>query len=59
MVKNTLNKIIDIKKQKINKLKKTILIESLNEKISENKTFLNFKEKIHNNVINIKISLIP
>ena len=58
MVENTLNKIIDIKKQKINKLKKTILIESLNEKISENKTFLNFKEKIHNNVINNKISLI-
>ena len=58
MVENILNKIIDIKKQKINKLKKTILIESLNEKISENKTFLNFKEKIHNNVINNKISLI-
>jgi len=58
MVENTLNKIINKKEQKINKLKKTISIESLNEKIRENKTFLNFKEKIDNNIINNKISLI-
>ena len=58
MVENTLNKIIDTKEQKINKLKKTISIESLKEKIRENKTFLNFKEKINNNITNNKISLI-
>ena len=58
MVKNTLNKIIDKKEQTIIKLKKIISIESLNEKISENKTFLNFKDKIDKNIINNKISLI-
>jgi len=58
MVENTLVKIINKKKQKINELKKNISIESLNEKIKKNNTFINFKEKIENNIINNKISLI-
>ena len=45
MVDNTLNKIINIKKQKINKLKKITSIESLKNKIKENITFINFKKK--------------
>ena len=58
MVDNTLNKIINIKKQKIHKLKKITSIESLKNKIKENITFINFKKKIENNIINNKISLI-
>ena len=58
MVDNTLNKIINIKKQKINKLKKITSIESLKNKIKENITFINFKKKIENNIISNKISLI-
>ena len=58
MVENTLNKIINKKEQKLNGLKKIISIESLKEKIKENNTFINFKEKIENNIINNKISLI-
>jgi len=58
MVENTLNKIIKKKEQKLNELKKITSIESLKEKIKENNTFINFKEKIENNIANNKISLI-
>ena len=58
MAENTLNKIINKKEQKLNELKKTISIESLKEKIEENKTFINFKGKIEKNILNNKISLI-
>ena len=58
MAENILNKIINKKTQRLNELKKTISIETLKEKIDKNKTFLNFKEKIQNNVTNNKISLI-
>jgi len=58
MVDNTLNKIINIKKQKINNLKKITSIESLKNKIKESFTFINFKKKIESNIINNKISLI-
>ena len=58
MVENSLNKIINKKKQKLNELKKIISIESLKEKIKKNSTFINFKEKIENNIVNNKISLI-
>ena len=58
MVENTLNQIINKKEQKLNELKKTISIESLKEKINENSSFINFKEKIENNIANNKISLI-
>ena len=56
-MENSLNKIIIKKEKKLNELKKTISIDFLKEKISENKTFVNFKEKIENNIINNKISL--
>ena len=58
MVENTLNKIIRKKEQKLNKLKKITSIETLKEKIKENNTYINFKEKIENNITNNKISLI-
>ena len=55
---NTLYKIINKKEKKLNDLKKKISIESLKEKISEIRTFVNFKEKIENNIVKDKISLI-
>jgi len=58
MAENTLNKIINIKKQKLNELKKITSIESLKDKIKEDSTFINFKEKIVNNILSNKISLI-
>ena len=58
MVENTLSKIIKKKEQKLNELKKITSIELLKEKIKENNTFINFKEKIENNIANNKISLI-
>ena len=58
MLENILNKIINQKQKKLNELKKKISIESLKEKIQENKTFTNFKNKIENNIVNNKISLI-
>ena len=58
MVDNILDKIIKKKILRLDKLKKAILIESLKEKISINNSFINFKEKIENNIANDKISLI-
>ena len=58
MVKNVLNKIINQKEQKLNELKKIISIESLEEKIKKNSTFINFKKKIEDNISNNKLSLI-
>ena len=57
MIENTLNKIIKKKEHKLSDLKKIISIETLKEKINNN-TFLNFNEKIENNIVNNKISLI-
>ena len=58
MAENTLNKIIKNKEKKLNELKKIISIETLKEKIKKNSKFINFKEKIENNISNNKISLI-
>ena len=58
MSENILNKIIENKKNKINKLKKEISIESLSQKINENKTYLQFKEKILRNHNKDKVSII-
>ena len=55
---NTLEKIIKKKNQRVDENKKNISIELLKNKISKYKTFLNFKEKISNNVKNNKISII-
>ena len=58
MAENILEKIIKKKIERIDLLKKSISIQSLNAKIIENKSFINFKEKIKNNIFNNKISLI-
>ena len=58
MAENILKKIIKKKIEKINLLKKSISLNFLTEKINENKSFINFKDKIQNNINNNKISLI-
>ncbi|MDC1159365.1 indole-3-glycerol-phosphate synthase [Candidatus Pelagibacter sp.] len=58
MAENILEKIIKKKIERIDLLKKSISLNSLIEKIDENKSFINFKEKIQNNINNNKISLI-
>ena len=58
MSENILEKIIKKKIEKIDKLKKQITIKSLTEKIEQNNTFINFKDKITSNIINNKISII-
>ena len=58
MPENILEKIIKKKIKRINLLKKSISLKSLSEKINENKSFINFKDKIQNNIKSNKISLI-
>ena len=58
MSKNILEKIIKNKIEKIDILKKSISLDSLKYRINENKSFINFKEKIENNIKNDKISII-
>jgi len=58
MSENILSNIITKKIERVDALKKTITLESLNEIIDKNNTFINFKEKIQNNIIQDKISII-
>jgi len=58
MSENTLDKIIKKKIKRINLLKKSISLKLLNEQINENKSFINFKKKIQNNINDKKISII-
>ena len=58
MSENTLDKIIKKKIEKIDLLKKSISLKLINEKINENRSFINFKEKIQNNINDKKISII-
>ena len=58
MPENILEKIIKNKEKKIDLLKKSLSIESLKLKIEQNKSFVNFKEKIKNNENENKISII-
>ena len=58
MAENTLEKIIEKKINKINNLKKNITIDSLKKKITENNSFIDFKEKIEKNIKSNKISII-
>ena len=58
MPENILEKIIQKKIKKIDILKKTISLESLDELINKNKTYINFKKKIEDNLDNNKISII-
>jgi indole-3-glycerol phosphate synthase len=58
MSENILNNIITKKIERVDNLKKTISLDSLNEIIDKNKNFINFKEKIQNNMVQDKISII-
>ena len=58
MSENTLQNIIQKKIEKVDKLKKTLDLKALDELIDKNNTYINFKEKIDNNIKNDKISII-
>ena len=58
MSENVLEKIIKKKIKRIDLLKKSISLKSLDEKIDQNRLFINFKDKIQKNIDNNKISLI-
>ena len=58
MSENILNNIISKKIERVDALKKSISLDSLNEIIDKNNTFIDFKEKIQNNIIQNKISII-
>ncbi|MDA7486987.1 indole-3-glycerol-phosphate synthase [Candidatus Pelagibacter ubique] len=58
MSKDVLEEIIKKKIEKVDLLKKLISFNYLNERIDQNKSFINFKDKIQNNIDNNKISLI-
>ena len=58
MTENVLEKILKKKSEKIVNLKKTISLDSLDQLINTNKTFINFKEKIENNIKENKFSII-
>ena len=58
MPENILEKILNVKKKKIEILKNTIRLESIIDSINKNKNFLNFKDKIQNNLDNNKFSII-
>tara|TARA_B100001063_G_scaffold237375_1_gene258227 strand:+ start:527 stop:1318 length:792 start_codon:yes stop_codon:yes gene_type:complete len=58
MSENVLEKIIKKKIDRIDLLKKTISLNTLSIRINENKSFINFKDKIQNNINNNRISLI-
>ena len=54
MPDNILEKIIKKKIERIDLLKKSISLNALNEQIDQNKSFINFKDKIQNNINNNK-----
>ena len=58
MPENILEKIIKKKIERVDLLKKSISLNSLSVKINENESYINFKDKIKNNIDNNKISLI-
>ena len=58
MAENVLKKIIEKKSKKIENVKKTISLDSLNELINSNRIFINFKERIENNIKENKFSII-
>ena len=58
MAENVLDKIIKKKIERIRNLKNSIKLSSLKDLIDKNNNFLNFKEKIENNIDNKKFSLI-
>ena len=58
MSENILQNIIQKKIEKVDKLKKNLDLKTLDQLINKNNTFINFKEKIENNLKNKKTSII-
>ncbi len=58
MPENILEKIVKKKIEKIDNLKKSTNLKSLDELINKNKNYINFKKKIEDNLDNNKISII-
>ena len=58
MSKDILNNIIAKKIERVDFLKKSTRLETLNEIIDQNNSYINFKEKIQKNITNDKISII-
>ena len=58
MSENILQNIIQKKIEKVDNLKKSIDLKTLNELIDKNNSYINFKEKIENNIKNSKTSII-
>ena len=58
MSENILQNIIQKKIEKVDKLKKSLDLKTLDELINKNSSYINFKEKIENNLKNNKTSII-
>jgi indole-3-glycerol phosphate synthase len=58
MSENILNNIIAKKIERVDFLKRSTNLETLNEIIDKNNSYINFKEKIQNNITKDKISII-
>ena len=58
MSNNILQKIIDKKKLKLEKIKNEISLESINDQIEKINNFIDFKNKIQNNIDNNNLSII-
>ena len=58
MSKNILQNIIQKKIEKVDKLKKSLDLKTLDELINKNNIYINFKEKMKNNLKNNKTSII-
>jgi len=58
MSENILNDIITKKIERINFLKKSTSLDSLNKIIDKNNSYIDFKKKIQNNITQDKISII-
>ena len=58
MSENILQNIIQKKIEKVDKLKKSLDLKTLDELINKNNSYINFKEKIENNIKNNTTSII-
>ncbi len=58
MSENILQNIIQKKIEKVDKLKKSLDLKTLDKLINKNNSYINFKEKIENNIKNNKTSII-
>ena len=58
MSENILSNIITKKIERVNFLKKSTNLDSLNKIIHKNNTYIDFKKKIQNNIIQDKVSII-